>query len=294
MGYGVPAAVAAKLVLPERIVVAMAGDGDFLMTGQELARGAVRGPIIVLVVNNGMYGTIRMHQERQYPGRVSGTDLVNPDFAALAEAFGAHGAIVERTQDFAPAFETALACGRPALIELRVDPEALTPPDPDRDQGTGAGELLRIVGSSGPETASRRRRQHGEVLREHGERRLPGRGLGAHPGFQRPRNLAQWARVDERDRGRQSRRPGRRHPQLHADGQHAHREQLVTHSDLDGSYTYDFQQTPFDVDNDCATIRVTPITDGGDRDRDQQEHWTDFFASQIFQGGFDALKSDFA
>ena len=128
MGYGIPAAVAAKLMLPERIVVAMAGDGDFLMTGQELATAVQFGAaIVVLVVNNGMYGTIRMHQERQYPGRVSGTDLVNPDFAALAEAFGAHGAIVERTQDFAPAFEAALTCGRPALIELRVDPEALTP-----------------------------------------------------------------------------------------------------------------------------------------------------------------------
>ena len=81
----------------------------------------------MLVVNNGMYGTIRMHQERHYPGRVSGTDLVNPDFAALARAFGAHGVAVERTEDFAAAFDEALACGRPALLELRVDPEALTP-----------------------------------------------------------------------------------------------------------------------------------------------------------------------
>ncbi len=128
MGYGVPAAVAAKLSYPERAVVAMAGDGDFLMTGQELATAVqVDAAIVVLVVNNGMYGTIRMHQERSYPGRVSGTDLLNPDFAALARAFGAHGALVERTQDFSAAFEEALACGRPALIELRVDPEALTP-----------------------------------------------------------------------------------------------------------------------------------------------------------------------
>ena len=82
---------------------------------------------MVSVVNNGMYGTIRMHQERHYPGRVSGTDLVNPDFAALARSFGAHGVAVERTEDFAPAFEEAVAAGRPALIELRVDPEALTP-----------------------------------------------------------------------------------------------------------------------------------------------------------------------
>ena len=128
MGYGVPAAIAAKLLYPERDVVAMAGDGDFLMTGQELATAVQHGAaIVVLVVNNGMYGTIRMHQERHYPGRVSGTDLVNPDFAALARAFGAHGVAVERTEDFAAAFDEALACGRPALVELRVDPEALTP-----------------------------------------------------------------------------------------------------------------------------------------------------------------------
>jgi len=128
MGYGVPAAVAAKLLHPERDVVAIAGDGDFLMTGQELATAVqYDAAIVVLVVNNGMYGTIRMHQERHYPGRVSGTDLVNPDFAALARAFGAHGVAVERTEEFAGAFDEALAAGRPALIELRVDPEALTP-----------------------------------------------------------------------------------------------------------------------------------------------------------------------
>jgi acetolactate synthase I/II/III large subunit len=128
MGYGVPAAVAAKIAFPGRIVVAIAGDGDFMMTGQELATAVQYGAaVVVLVVNNGMYGTIRMHQERHYPGRVSGTDLVNPDFAALAAAFGAHGALVERTEDFAAALEDALTCGGPALIELRVDPEALTP-----------------------------------------------------------------------------------------------------------------------------------------------------------------------
>ena len=128
MGYGVPAAVAAKLLHPERTVVAIAGDGDFLMTGQELATAVqYEAAIVVLLVNNGMYGTIRMHQERHYPGRVSGTDLVNPDFAKLAEAFGAFGVAVERTEDFAAAFDAALGAGRPALIELRVDPEALTP-----------------------------------------------------------------------------------------------------------------------------------------------------------------------
>jgi acetolactate synthase-1/2/3 large subunit len=128
MGYGLPAAVAAKAAHPGRPVVCFAGDGCFLMHGQELATAVRHGlNIVVLVVNNAMYGTIRMHQERQYPERVSGTDLVNPDFAAYARAFGAHGEVVERTEDFAPAFEQALASGRPALLELRVDPEALTP-----------------------------------------------------------------------------------------------------------------------------------------------------------------------
>ncbi len=128
MGYGFPAAVAAKALHPDRPVVCIAGDGDFLMTGQELATAVQEQlPVVVLVVNNGMYGTIRMHQERHFPGRVVGTDLVNPDFVAYARAFGAHGALVERTEDFAAAFEEALAAGRPALLELRVDPEALTP-----------------------------------------------------------------------------------------------------------------------------------------------------------------------
>jgi acetolactate synthase-1/2/3 large subunit len=128
MGYGVPAAVAAKVVHPERTVVCIAGDGDFLMSGHELAAAAQEGaPIVVLLVNNGMYATIRMHQERQFPGRVTGTDLVNPDFVALAEAYGAYAEPVERSEDFAGAFERALAADRPALLELRVDPEAITP-----------------------------------------------------------------------------------------------------------------------------------------------------------------------
>jgi acetolactate synthase-1/2/3 large subunit len=128
MGYSVPAAVAAKIAEPERTVVALAGDGDFLMNGQELATARQHGaPIVVLVVNNGMYGTIRMHQEREYPGRVSGTALENPDFAAYARAFGCHGETVERTADFAPAFERSLASGKPAVVELRIDPEAITP-----------------------------------------------------------------------------------------------------------------------------------------------------------------------
>jgi acetolactate synthase-1/2/3 large subunit len=128
MGYGVPAAVAAKLAMPERTVVCFSGDGDFLMLGQELATAVQYGlPIVVLVVDNGMYGTIRMHQERLFPGRVVGTDLVNPDFAAYARAFGAHGENVERTADFPGALERALESGLPAVVSLRIDPEAISP-----------------------------------------------------------------------------------------------------------------------------------------------------------------------
>jgi len=128
MGYSVPAAVAAKIAAPQRTVVAIAGDGEFLMNGQEFATAMQYGAaIVVLVVNNGMYGTIRMHQEREYPARVSGTELTNPDFAAYARAFGGHGETVERTAEFAPAFQRALASGNPAIIELRIDPEAITP-----------------------------------------------------------------------------------------------------------------------------------------------------------------------
>ncbi|HEX6004371.1 MAG TPA: thiamine pyrophosphate-dependent enzyme, partial [Burkholderiales bacterium] len=128
MGYAVPAAIAAKLVYPERPVVAFAGDGDFLMTAQELATAAqYRLRVIFIVVNNGMYGTIRMHQERHYPGRVSGTELTNPDFAALARAYGLHGEVVEHTSDFEPALARALDASTAALLELRVDPEAITP-----------------------------------------------------------------------------------------------------------------------------------------------------------------------
>jgi acetolactate synthase I/II/III large subunit len=127
MGYGVPAAVAAKLTYPDRTVVCFSGDGDFLMTGQELATAVQFGAAVVfLVVNNGMYGTIRMHQERDYPARTYGTSLRNPDFAELARAYGAHGAVVEKTAQFAPAFEEAVASGRPALLELRIDPDAIT------------------------------------------------------------------------------------------------------------------------------------------------------------------------
>ncbi|WP_160285918.1 thiamine pyrophosphate-binding protein [Pseudomonas knackmussii] len=128
MGYGFPAAIAAKLRDPQRSVVCFAGDGCFMMYPQELATAVQFGAaLIVIVVNNGMLGTIRMHQEREYPGRISGTALHNPDFVALARAFGAHGELVERTEDFAAAFQRAQASGKPALIELRTDPRQITP-----------------------------------------------------------------------------------------------------------------------------------------------------------------------
>jgi acetolactate synthase-1/2/3 large subunit len=127
MGYSVPAAIAAKLAAPNRTVVSFSGDGCYLMNGQELATAVQYGvAVLFIVVNNGMYGTIRMHQEKAYPARVIGTHLRNPDFAALARAYGAHGEIVETTAEFAPALERALASGGPALLELRIDPQAIT------------------------------------------------------------------------------------------------------------------------------------------------------------------------
>ena len=132
MGYAVPAGVAAKIIDPERSVVTFAGDGEFMMTGQELATAAQYGAgVIFIVFNNAMFGTIRMHQERAYPGRVSGTQLHNPDFAALARAYGGQGEIVEATAGFAPALARAIAFTRahklPALIELRYDGNLITP-----------------------------------------------------------------------------------------------------------------------------------------------------------------------
>ena len=127
MGYGVPAAVAAKIVAPERMVVSLAGDGCFLMNGQEFATAVQHGAnVIVTVVDNGMYGTIRMHQEREYPTRVHGTELKNPDFAAYARAFGGHGETVEKTEDYPAAFERCVAANLPSIIHVKTDPEALT------------------------------------------------------------------------------------------------------------------------------------------------------------------------
>jgi acetolactate synthase-1/2/3 large subunit len=128
MGYGVPAAVGMKRLFPERAVVCIAGDGDFLMNGQEFATAVQYGlPIIVVIADNGIYGTIRMHQERDYPGRIIATELRNPDFAAYARAFGGFGVSVERTADFPAAFKEAKASGKPAIIRLATDPEAITP-----------------------------------------------------------------------------------------------------------------------------------------------------------------------
>ncbi|MFL6937727.1 MAG: thiamine pyrophosphate-binding protein [Xanthobacteraceae bacterium] len=128
MGYGVPAAVAMKRLNPQRSVVCIAGDGDFLMNGQEFATAVQYGlPFVVVLLDNGIYGTIRMHQEREYPGRVIATELKNPDFAAYARAFGGFGITVEKTDDFAVAYAAAVESGKPAIVHLRVDPEAVTP-----------------------------------------------------------------------------------------------------------------------------------------------------------------------
>ncbi|NIF69858.1 MULTISPECIES: thiamine pyrophosphate-binding protein [unclassified Burkholderia] len=148
MGYGVPAALAAKSLYPQRIAVALAGDGCFMMAGHELATAMQYGlNIVVIVVNNGHFGTIRMHQERHYPNRVHGTGLTNPDFAAYARAFGAHGETVATTAEFAPALERALGSGLPALIEIRIPQEASTPAatlEQVREQGR------RARGETGP------------------------------------------------------------------------------------------------------------------------------------------------
>ncbi|MBI3230707.1 MAG: thiamine pyrophosphate-binding protein, partial [Burkholderiales bacterium] len=132
MGYGVPAGIAAKISHPERCVLTFSGDGDYMMNGQELATAVqYQAGVIIIVFNNQMYGTIRMHQERDYPGRVSGTQLHNPHFAALARAYGAHGEVVETTADFLPALQRAYAHTQahklPAVIELRYDGNLITP-----------------------------------------------------------------------------------------------------------------------------------------------------------------------
>jgi acetolactate synthase-1/2/3 large subunit len=141
MGYGLPAAIAAKILYPERTVIAFAGDGCFMMTAQELATAVQYDlPIVLIIADNSMYGTIRMHQEKAYPGRVSGTSLINPDFAEMARSFGARGVTVTETGEFEAAFADALASGRPAVIALKLDPDAITP-------GTTL-EAFRKIGSA--------------------------------------------------------------------------------------------------------------------------------------------------
>ena len=128
MGYGFPAALGMKTLYPERPVVCVAGDGDFLMTGQDFATCVqYERPVIIIIADNGSYGTIRMHQEREYPGRVIATALRNPDFVAYAKAFGGFGALVEKTADFPAAFAAAQKSGLPSIIHCKVDPEAITP-----------------------------------------------------------------------------------------------------------------------------------------------------------------------
>ena len=128
MGYGCPAAVAAALLYPQRTVVNVAGDGDFLMTGQELATAKASGArrLVSIVVDNGSYGTIRMHQEREYPGRVSGSDLHNPDFVMLARAYGWQAERVDQSAQFESAFARALASGEPTLLHLKLDTDVIT------------------------------------------------------------------------------------------------------------------------------------------------------------------------
>jgi acetolactate synthase I/II/III large subunit len=128
MGYGFPAALGMQTLYPERTVVCIAGDGDFLMTGQDFITAVqYQLPVIVVISDNGLYGTIRMHQEREYPGRVIATQLRNPDFVAYAKAFGGFGALVEKTADFPAAFAAARQSGLPAIIQCKIDPEAITP-----------------------------------------------------------------------------------------------------------------------------------------------------------------------
>ncbi len=148
MGYSVPSGVAAKIIDPARTVVTFAGDGEYLMNGQELATAVqYKAGVVIIVFNNQMFGTIRMHQEREYPGRVSGTTLHNPDFAAVARAFGGHGETVAATEEFGPALQRALAFTReqslPAIIELRYDGNLITPGatlDTIRKQAVAAGK----------------------------------------------------------------------------------------------------------------------------------------------------------
>ena len=266
MGYGLPAAIAAKLVHPERDVVCLAGDGDFLMTAQELATARQAGAaVVVLVVDNGMYGTIRMHQERRYPGRVSGTDLSNPDFVALARAFGAYGERVERTADVPAALDRALGAGTsggapPAGRPRGADAAADALGDPGR-----GGRAERAEGTRPSERTRRRVASPGTVgcpAHSRIEEELMAKSYAstvvdasAEDVWARIRDfngLATWhggmVATSEIEDGKAGDQVGAIRSFTLTDGTHL-REQLLAHSDLERSYTYDFQKTPFDVDN---------------------------------------------
>lgn len=164
MGYGVPAAIGAKIVHPERTVVCFVGDGGFLMTGQEIATAFHHSVApIILVFNNQMYGTIRMHQERTYPGRVSGTALTNPDFAKFIESFGGHGETVERTEDLVPAFQRAVASGKPAVIEVVMNPEQITNRATIADLREQARKAAEAAASPKPQPAHPAPATHGSA-----------------------------------------------------------------------------------------------------------------------------------
>ncbi|MFN8984269.1 MAG: thiamine pyrophosphate-dependent enzyme [Alphaproteobacteria bacterium] len=149
MGYAVPSAIGAKIVHPERTVIGFVGDGGFLMTGQEIATAFHHSvnPVI-LVFNNQMYGTIRMYQERTYPHRVSGTALTNPDFARFIEAFGGHGEVVEKTEEMVPAVQRALASGKPAIVEIRMNPEQVTNRATIADLRAQSGKAAPVAAAS--------------------------------------------------------------------------------------------------------------------------------------------------
>ena len=161
MGYGFPASIAAKLEHPDRAVVCVAGDGDFQMTLNELSTARQYGAnVVVIVCNNGQYGTIRMHQEKTYPGRVSGTQLFNPDYAALVQAYGGHGECVRATEEFAPALDRALNAGVPAVIELVLDPDrALAGVDHRRRAGLGESLGHALTPKENPARPKARRRR---------------------------------------------------------------------------------------------------------------------------------------
>ena len=151
MGYGFPAAIGMKTLYPDRAAVCIAGDGDFLMTGQDFMTAVQYSlPVIVVIADNGLYGTIRMHQERDYPGRVVATALKNPDFVAYAKAFGGFGVLVEKTADFPAAFAAAQKSGQPSIIHLKIDPEAITP------TATLKGIREKALAAGGPKTGTHR------------------------------------------------------------------------------------------------------------------------------------------